>query len=452
MSYAMKGLGQAEETVDISSVPASPGRIRTQAGWSYQITPDDLLWLARSVQHETGNYAATAWTYAQLLAMVHGGSLKRLVMEHSQPVNPIWRRDGEKCRPGGPYHGRDECAERRLAVRDRAASMPWSEIRPVVREIVVKFATARLPNPVPRAANFANAPVTTSYLLRHPTSAIVLREGNWYITERQTNSWPADFVTITDGDRVAGPSLAGRARAATTVPVYVPGLAVLAAGAAFAWWAYKKRGVRRNRRRRGSRRTSRMRRNAVEEKWKPRWVEGRPGRGFGYMAPPRDSEIAEAFANAFLEIGPRWVDLSEVRKTAGVPDGIYIGGAINKLTVLGLIESRPSSVSFDDEYRLNEQFTPRALGPLRRNHIAKPVTVYAIDGGIAREVGVARGRAQFVKLVKASGGLRFEVHGSDVALRDIGHHEGIPSMKVGSAVVHGVVLAPPPISPREPKY
>lgn len=252
MSYAhaMMGLGQADEPVDISSIPSAPGRIKTQAGWSYQMTPDDLLWLARSVQHEAGNNAATAWTYAQLMALRRARSMQRLVQAHSQPVNPIWRRDGEKCRPGGPYHDRDECAERRLVVRDRAATMPWSEIRPAIRDLIVRFATARLPNPVPRAANFANAPVTTSYLLRNPASAVVLREGNWYITEAGTNSWPADFVTIEHEGRIAGPSLAGRARAATTIPVYVQGLALLGAGATFAWWAYNKSRVRRNRRHR----------------------------------------------------------------------------------------------------------------------------------------------------------------------------------------------------------
>jgi len=112
--------------------------------------------------------------------------------------------------------------------------MSWSEIHPAVREIVVKFATARLPNPVPRAANFANAPVTTNYLLRHPTSAVVLRDGNWYITEARTNDWPADFVTIEDNGRVAGPS----GMTLPAVPVYVYGLVVLGAGGAFAWWAY----------------------------------------------------------------------------------------------------------------------------------------------------------------------------------------------------------------------
>lgn len=238
MSYAMTGLGQAE--VDIGSIPSSPGRIRSQSGWSYQMTPDDLLWLARSVQYEVGNYAATAWTYAQLLAMRRGNSLKAVVQGHSQPVNPIWRRDGSKCRPGGTYYGRDECSEARLARRDAAASLPWSQVRPEVRDVIVKFATARLPNPVPRAANFANTPVTANYLVRHPSSAIVLRDGNWYITEIQTNAWPPDFVAIEDDGRIAGPSLTGLARAATTIPVYVPGIALLGAGAAFAWWSYKR--------------------------------------------------------------------------------------------------------------------------------------------------------------------------------------------------------------------
>lgn len=245
MSYAVSrrrsALGTEADDVDISQIPDSLARIKTKNGWTYQITPEDVIWLARSVQHEVGNYAATAWTYAQRLAMVRGSSLRNLVMAHSQPINPIWRRDGSKCRPGGPYHGRDECAERRLVARDRAAAMPWSEIRPQVREIVVKFVTARLPNPVPRAANFANAPVTTGYLLRNPLSAIVLREGNWYITERQTNSWPPDFVTIENEGRVAEPSVVGSARAATTVPFIVPELLFVGGAGFFFWSAWKRR-------------------------------------------------------------------------------------------------------------------------------------------------------------------------------------------------------------------
>lgn len=182
---------------DISRIPPSLSKITSKNGYSYQITPDDVLWLARSVQFEAGNYAATAWTYAQRMAMARSRSLEAMVMAHSQPINPIWRRNGSKCRPGGPYHGRDECSESRLTARDRAAALPWSEVRPEVREVVVKFVTGQLPNPVPRAANFANAPVTQGYLSRNPESRVILRDGNWYITERATNGWPDDFVSIT---------------------------------------------------------------------------------------------------------------------------------------------------------------------------------------------------------------------------------------------------------------
>lgn len=182
---------------DISRIPSSLSKITSKNGYSYQITPDDVLWLARSVQFEAGNHAATAWTYAQRMAMARSRSLKAMVMAHSQPINPIWRRDGSKCAPGGTYHGRDECSESRLAARDRAASLPWSQVRPEVREVVVKFVTGQLPNPVPRAANFANAPVTQGYLSRNPESRVILRDGNWYITEGATNGWPDDFVTIT---------------------------------------------------------------------------------------------------------------------------------------------------------------------------------------------------------------------------------------------------------------
>ena len=228
MSYAIQpgALGQ------VDSIPAG-GTIRGKNGFSYQLTPDDLLWLARAVQYEAGNHAATAWTYAQRLVMARGSSLKNLVLAHSQPINPIWRRDGEKCRPGGTYYGRDECAESRLAARDQASSLPWTSVRPGVRDTIMKFATGRLPNPVPRAANFANAPVTQGYLSRNPASSVVLRDGNWYITERATNAWPADFVTIESDGRIAGP--------AVTVGTTVIGAVGFVAAVGFAWWAYSTR-------------------------------------------------------------------------------------------------------------------------------------------------------------------------------------------------------------------
>jgi hypothetical protein len=93
-----------------------------------------------------------------------------------------------------------------------------------------------------------------------------------------------------------------------------------------------------------------------------------------------------------------------------------------------------------------------------RNPIAKPVTVYAVGkDGMVKEVGIARGRAQVVKLVKASVPLadHFEVHGRYDALRDIGLHyapESKISVPGGWARVRSVELPPLPITPSTARY
>lgn len=233
----------------LGSLPSQDdlGEIVSADGYRYQITPEDILWLARSIQHEGGNKLATAWTYAQRMALFRRwGTLKELVQAHSQPVNPIWRRDGEKCRPGGPYHGRDECAERRLAVRDRAATMPWDEISPLTRMQVLAFAQARRNNVVPSATDFANGPVSTGFIRRHPGTQVVMRDGNWYLAEGPSSSpgggsvsWPENFVTVRHRGNVTRRSvLAG---IPSWVPILVGGSAAALAVGGLSVWALRRR-------------------------------------------------------------------------------------------------------------------------------------------------------------------------------------------------------------------
>lgn len=180
------------------------GRIETADGYSYQITPEDVIWLARSVAHEGGNRAATIWTYFQRQAALRRrSSLASLVLGHSQPVNPAWRRTGEKCRPGGPYHDTDYCAERRLAARDRAAAMTWEQIPQAIRDVITAAVTARLPNPVPKATDFADARVSRGFLSRNPGAGIVLQDGNWYLYESRSANWPANYVRVVHEGRTA---------------------------------------------------------------------------------------------------------------------------------------------------------------------------------------------------------------------------------------------------------
>lgn len=217
----------------LGALPAASelGEIVSRDGYRYQITPNDMLWLGRSVKYEGGNRLATAWTYAQRMALFRRwATLAELVQAHSQPVNPIWRRDGSMCRPGGRYHDRDDCAERRLAVRDTAATLPWDSIQSSIRTALTAWAKAERPNVVPKATDFANGPVSRSFITRHPGTEVVMRDDNWYLAEGPHSApgngslgWPSDFVTIRYRGRDAGVSaLAG-------VPRWVPW--VVAAGA-----------------------------------------------------------------------------------------------------------------------------------------------------------------------------------------------------------------------------
>lgn len=181
--------------------PQENGKIVASDGWSYQLTPDDILWLARSVQFEGGtNPSAVIWTYAQRLALPgvrsNYSSLASLVRAHSQPVNPKWARDGVFCKPGGSYAGKPECSESKLTRRDRAQSIPWSELNAHVRDLVTKFARAELPNPVPRSVEFADSKVSTGYLARNPTARTLLKAGNWFIGTAQSLLWPDNHVSV----------------------------------------------------------------------------------------------------------------------------------------------------------------------------------------------------------------------------------------------------------------
>lgn len=216
-----------------SPMPTDLGAITTSSGYRYQITPTDLLWLARSVQYEGGNELATAWTYAQRQAdRRRTGPLYELVLGHSQPVNPKWRRTGEFCRPGGSRAGTDACSEDRLARRDEAANLPWAGINDRVRTLLTNWAQGRTTNPVPRATDFADPAVSAAFLERpaNAGSVVVLRDGNWYIAEARAARWPAGFVQIT------GPTGANASGSM--------GLLLIGAAAGAAWYFWPKRGRR----------------------------------------------------------------------------------------------------------------------------------------------------------------------------------------------------------------
>lgn len=220
---------------DAAPVSASElGQIRSKNGYVYQITPEDLIWLARSVQFEGGDHASTIWTYAQLQAKRRrSASLAGLVRAHSQPINPLWESAStSKCQQ---YPAR--CTPAMLERRRRARTTPWSSLRSTVRSKVLAWARAELPNPVPRAVDFADQTVSEAFIRRNPGTQIVKRTGNWYLATPDVLDWPADFVTMHYQGRVAGPG-------STLSPVVIAGTAAVLASTAFvgwAWWRSRRR-------------------------------------------------------------------------------------------------------------------------------------------------------------------------------------------------------------------
>lgn len=104
--------------------------IRDQSG-TYAITDEDVLWGCRMV---VGEDARDALKVLQCMAnrfafLYHKGywdTLTELFQAYSQPINPIWRRDGSKCKD---RIGSSGCELHRLDRRDRLASASLSTLR-----------------------------------------------------------------------------------------------------------------------------------------------------------------------------------------------------------------------------------------------------------------------------------------------------------------------------------
>ena len=175
--------------------------IQFRDGTRYQLTPEDVLWTARAVVYEGGEPADVLWTLAQRFVMQRRTypTYTAFVRAFSQPVNPAWARDGEFCRPGGPYRKTAYCEESKLARRDEAIHATWTDLAAKdagAVEDTLLWANAALPNPLPRATNFAAPDEAASYLARVPGAKLLAKRHNWYIAESWSRGWHPDYVMM----------------------------------------------------------------------------------------------------------------------------------------------------------------------------------------------------------------------------------------------------------------
>lgn len=178
--------------------------ITSSSGFVYDLTEDDLLWLARAAKYEGGNEIATIWTLAQRYVWLKEGGTRgyptfaSMIRAFAQPINPKWMRDGEFCRPGGTWYDRCNgsycpCEERRLDVRDRAVADPV----PGQLELVHRWANGNIPNPVPRAINYAAPFVIEDDFERGDLFPILTNDrDNWYGGDQRSMTWDPNHVRV----------------------------------------------------------------------------------------------------------------------------------------------------------------------------------------------------------------------------------------------------------------
>jgi len=212
--------------------------IRSQTGFRYRITRDDVLWMARMAVYEGGDAADSLWALTQRYVWfeergTYYARLADLAQAFSQPINPRWTAEGDFCAPGGKYHGTDYCSPARLARRQaaREASLDYlADKDPDSVARTVAWAQGMLPNPLPLATNWAAPKVAQGYLDRNPDADLLLKRGNWFIVDKGAQSWAPDHVFI---ESPAG-------RIADASGVYTPGpLKSFARGAVeglTSWW------------------------------------------------------------------------------------------------------------------------------------------------------------------------------------------------------------------------
>jgi len=214
--------------------------ISTQPGWiPYELTQPDLVMLAKAAAFEEARHPdAVIWTYAQRFTQLRRAragrlSLAQSIAEHSQPLDPRWRRDGLFCRPGGQYHRSERyCGPDVLERRDRAARLQWMDLGEGPREAALKFVHGRLANPVPGAVDFARSnregtDTVTRSLERNPGAWKVAAWGNMYLGSPTTRNWDRNTVRVV----LELPRPAARAPAAPRGSGTTTGIAAVIAGA-----------------------------------------------------------------------------------------------------------------------------------------------------------------------------------------------------------------------------
>lgn len=231
------------------------GQIVVKDGPRYQITNDDVLWLARMVYGEGGSDpGAVLWVVAQRymgLPQFRNSSsyptMAAFVRAWSEPLMAHRTSTGSHCLANPAS---DRCQPPKLARRELIQSIPWDPPYPssktvqgatsrlsvskweTVKRLTRAWAHATVPNSVPGAVDMAASRVTPNREGGRPPQVVKRADGNTFYSWLASRSWPANYVTIVDGGRTAGVTAFSRVRRTLMIAGPIT-LGLMAAGAVY---------------------------------------------------------------------------------------------------------------------------------------------------------------------------------------------------------------------------
>lgn len=178
---------------DLIQASGVPGVIYKGAEPFYEITEEDKLWLARMMVGESSNVEdrkAQLWTIAQRFVVRnkrYEDTVAKLVEGFSQPVNPRWMRDGDKCRDG--QHPRN-CTEAKFRRREGLRRNHWrpDQLQQEL-QLVEEWAAGHIPNPVPKSMDWHATDLRSGYtrIGRYP---------NVFQASPAAMRWPDNYVRV----------------------------------------------------------------------------------------------------------------------------------------------------------------------------------------------------------------------------------------------------------------
>jgi len=174
-----------------------------------RLTEKDRLLAARGILGEGDKNPSDEVMRAYLWAIMRRCLIRGTVIgygtmwqQFSQPINPAWRADGVFCRPGGLYHGKDECDKKLLDRRARIAATPWEAIPLKIRNAVDQFARGELPPSMterlmPAGSNrLSNWASYKGVRERFPWGVEIA--GEWFLEDRPMRAGDVEIVGVTD--------------------------------------------------------------------------------------------------------------------------------------------------------------------------------------------------------------------------------------------------------------